>query len=438
MRTIGVYLIFAAVALRGAVILYSDSQFGAVLAFLAAYGLLLLAETWITHRKPFVQSRSAQLAYLLLQSALVIGLLTVSNYEDFFALLFIPLSLDAVSFFGRRSGFVCIAFYALAMTGALLFSDEGQLFGLAMGGLFSGMCFLFGGYAHQVLRAEAAHDQNQRTFNELQIAHRQLQGYADQVASLAVEHERNRLARDLHDSVTQTVFSMNLTAQSARLLLDKEPPRAAGQLLHLEELAANALREIQSLVSQLRPRSVAQEGLATSLRRLASERQERDGLQVLLEVGGEETLSETVSTGLYSIAHEALTNVVKHSGVREATLRLNLDEGKSCLEIEDRGLGFDPQANLNLRGHWGLAGMTERAREIGWSLSVESRPGQGTRIRVTQNPPGGIITRRGADGSTFADRVEAVSTPDLLSKSPGAHAPGVVSALPGSAGEDPE
>jgi len=348
-------------------------------------------------------SKKLQLAYLLLQSGIAIGLLAISPPQDFFALLFIPLSLDAVSFFGRRYGFMWIAFFSLAMTGALLFSEEGQLFGLAMGGLYSGMCFLFGGYAHQVQKAEAAHEQNQRTYNELQTAHRQLQGYADQVSSLAVEHERNRLARDLHDSVTQTVFSMNLAAQSARLLLDKEPPfdtvserrtvrttpRTSGQLLHLEELAANALGEIQSIVSQLRPRSLAEEGLPTALRRLADERQARDGLQVSLEVRGNGTLSEAVATGLYSIAHEALTNVLKHSGALEAIIRLNLDDNASCLEIEDYGRGFDPQACLNQRGHLGLAGMSERAREIGWNLSVESQRRQGTRIRVTENQPGG-------------------------------------------------
>jgi signal transduction histidine kinase len=90
------------------------------------------------------------------------------------------------------------------------------------------MCFLFGGYAHQVQKAEAARAQNQYAFNELQATHRQLQGYADQVAGLAVEHERNRIARDLHDSVTQTVFSMNLAAQSARLLLDKRSTPQSG------------------------------------------------------------------------------------------------------------------------------------------------------------------------------------------------------------------
>jgi signal transduction histidine kinase len=406
MRTIGVYLIFAAVALRGVVVFMDDPQLSAVIGFLVVYGLFLFAEMWIIRQKDsvLIHSKNLQLVYLLLQSGLMIGLLAISTQADFFALLFIPFSLDAVFFFGRRYGFVCIAVFSLAMTGALLFSEEGQLFGLAMGGFYSGMCFLFGGYAHQVQKAEAAHEQNQRMFNELQTAHHQLQGYADQMASLAVEHERNRLARDLHDSVTQTVFSMNLAAQSTRILLQKEPPRASGQLLRLEELAAHALSEIQSLVSQLRPRSVAEEGLPTALRRLVSERQERDGLQVSLEVRGEGTLSEAAATGLYSITHEALTNVAKHSGTREATVRLSLDASATCLEIEDCGLGFDPQADLNQRGHLGLAGMSERAREIGWNLSVESRRGQGTRIRVTENQPGGVVlSQRAAEG------VEAVS-----------------------------
>ena len=391
MRTIGVYLIFAAVALRGVVVTRDDPFFTAVLGLLAAYGLLLLIETWIIHIKSpnWFQSRYIRFAYLLLQSVLVIWLLLVSHYEDLFADLFIPLSLDAVSFFGRRFGNFCITAFSLALTSTLFFSNQGHIFGLAMGGLYSGICFLFGGYASQVLKAEAAHNQNQQTFNELQVAHRQLQGYANQLENLAVEHERNRLARDLHDSVTQTVFSMNLTAQSARLLLEKDPPRASGQLLHLEELSTNALREIQSLVSQLKPRSIVEEGIPTALRRLADERAERDGLQVSVEIQGEKALSEEEILGLYSIAHEALTNVIKHSGMHEASVRLSLSENHSCLEIEDRGLGFEPQTKTGQRGHLGLMGMSERAREIGWNFSVESEKGRGTRILVMKKQAGG-------------------------------------------------
>lgn len=390
MRTIGVYLIYAAVVVRAVVVLAGRSEFPLSMILLAAYGLILFGRTLRRVRQSirYGSSHRLHIAYLVLQTFLVIGILVVSSYEDFFAMLFVPLSLDAVSFFGRRLGFISIAIVSLAMIMTLMLSDVGQLFGLAMGILYSGVCFLFGGYAHQVQKAETAHIQNQRTFDELQRTHRQLQGYADQRVSLAVEQERNRLARELHDSVTQTVFSMNLAAQSAHLLLNQEPTRTARQLLRLEDLAASALCEIQSLVSQLRPRSIVEDGLPAALRRLA-EQMTHNGLQVSLEIHGEKPLLEAVGTGLYFIAHEALVNVSKHSGCCEAMIRLNVEKDHFSLEIEDHGRGFDPAAAMDQRGHLGLAGMSERAREIGWSLSIQSRRGQGTRLLVTEGPFGG-------------------------------------------------
>ena len=391
MRTAGKFLIFSAVFLRAVVVLVEAAEFQVVFAMLTGYGLLLFTETWMLQRKStrFGSSSKAQLAYLILQSILVLGLLLVSKYEDFLAELFIPLSLDAVAFFGREAGFRIIAVFSLAMTSVLLFSSEGPLFGLAMGVLYSGLCFVFGGYAGQVQRAEAARNHNRRTLDELQEAHRQLQGYANRLVDLAVERERNHLARDLHDSVTQTVFSMNLTAQSARLLWTMEPVRVAGQLTRLEELAASAQREIQSLVTQLSPASLTEMGLPAALYKLALEQESRNNLRVTLDVQGDRKLSEAAVAGLYAITQEALTNAAKHSGVTEATVCLHLVENKSCLEIEDHGRGFKPQAISNLRGHLGLTGMSERAREIGWILSIESQPGRGTRVRVSEPAAGG-------------------------------------------------
>jgi signal transduction histidine kinase len=273
----------------------------------------------------------------------------------------------------------------------MLIDEKGPVFGLTMTVLNTGYCLLFSGYARQVQTAEMVRQRNQQILGDLQVAHRRLQGYALQVEALAAERERSRLARELHDSVTQTVFSMNLTVQSARLLLAREPDRAARQLERLEELAASAMGEIQVLVSQLRPQSLAEEGLPTALRWLAAERQARDGLQVTLDVAGERALPETVAASLFRIAQEALANVVKHSGTHEATVRLSLASGTSFLEVEDGGLGFDPQAAQGQRGHLGLAGMAERAREIGWSLSIDSQLGRGARIRVEENRPGGAM-----------------------------------------------
>jgi len=255
--------------------------------------------------------------------------------------------------------------------------------------IYSGACFLFGGYAYQVEKAEAARRQNERVLDELQNAHRRLQGYAAQVEELAAEQERSRLARELHDSVTQTVFSMNLAVQSASLLLEREPARVAGQLLQVETLASSALGEIQALVTQLRPQPATAAGLPAALHRLAASLQERSGLQVSVEVQGEAlALAPAVAENLYAIAQEALANVCKHAGVSQATIRLDLNAGQGCLEIIDQGQGFDPQSVAPAHGHLGLTAMSERARQVGWSLSVQSQPGQGVCIRVCERPAG--------------------------------------------------
>ncbi|MFN2241044.1 MAG: sensor histidine kinase [Anaerolineae bacterium] len=421
MRKVGLYLIYAAVAMRGLVRLANEPGFGRTAVLLALYGLLLvLTETQLVRRAALRPSQAEpsrlvlasageplpvafwfSLVYLFLQTGLVVALLLVPPILDFFGFLFIPLSMQAVFLVGRRLGFVWIGLFSLAMAGPMLIDEKGWVFGLTMTVLNTGYCFLFSGYAHQVQRAEAARDRNEQILGELQVAHRRLQGYALQLEGLAAERERNRLARELHDSVTQTVFSMNLTVQSARLLLEREPDRAAGQLVRLEELAASAMGEIQALVSQLRPQSLAEEGLPTALHRLAAERQARDGLQVAVEVNGEpydetgeppdtgQLPPEPVAEALVHIAQESLTNVAKHAGTGQATVRLNLAVGASSLEIEDGGLGFDPEVAMSRHGHLGLAGMAERAAEIGWNLSIESRPRRGTRIRVEENPPGG-------------------------------------------------
>ncbi len=401
--TIGIWLIYAGVVLRVFVRYAGLPQRGLVMLLFALYGLLLLVEPFLRTRvspekpgfygdrsgKPAPNRRWLAALYLLVQTGLVVALFSIPPHVDFFAGLFVPLSLQAVLFFGRRFGFLCIAIYSVAMFVPLTANPKGWPFALIMSLFASGLFFLFGSYAHQLQKAERARGQNQRLLGELQVANRQLQGYAAQVEDLAAEQERARLARELHDSVTQTVFSMNLTVQSTRLLLAKDPGRAEAQLRRLEELASSAMAEIQALVSQLHSLPTAQEGLTAALHRLAAERQERDGVQVALDVDGERALPEAVAAGLYRIAQEALANVVKHSGTLEATVRLRLGGDRACLEIEDHGLGFDPQAALGQHGHLGLASMGEQAREIGWNLAVDSRPGLGTRIRVEENPSGG-------------------------------------------------
>jgi len=393
MRTVGVFLIHAGVTLRCLIRLQRMQHPGWVIALLALNAALLILEAWLSrHRAAHPEEALAfdvdlRPLYLFLQAAIITGLLFNRPTQDFFALLFVPISLSAVLFYGKR-GFLWIAAFTVALAVPLISSKAGPRLGAILALNYGGLCFLFGGYAYQVRKAEAARGETQRMVGELQVAHRQLREHASQKEELAAEQERNRLARELHDSVTQTVFSMNLTVQAARLWWEKDKSRVAGQLGRLEELAASALREIQALVSSLRPPPAVAENLPAALRRLAAERRSRDGLQVTLEVVGDRRLPEPVAAGLYLIVQEALTNVTKHAGVNEATVRLRLVEGDAALEVEDHGLGFPPQAGASERGHLGLAGMAERARDIGWCLTIESQPGRGTCIRVAEDAGG--------------------------------------------------
>jgi signal transduction histidine kinase len=192
------------------------------------------------------------------------------------------------------------------------------------------------------------------------------------------------MARELHDSVTQTIFSMNLTVQAARMLMEKDLGQVHSQLERLQELAHSAMGEIQVLVQQLRPRTLTADGLPAALQRLSAERQKRDGLLVKLDIHGEQELPPPVMVGLYRIVQEALNNIIKHAGVQEAEVRLNLESQPAFLEVLDHGRGFELDLAARDIQHIGLASMADRARELGWRLEINSTPGQGTCIRVEE------------------------------------------------------
>ncbi|HZD56730.1 MAG TPA: sensor histidine kinase [Anaerolineales bacterium] len=389
MHTLGVSLLFAAIVMRGLFWYSKGPYLGWLVAIWALYGLLFYAEPLLERR--FAKDRTARLrwvqgAYLVLQSCLVAAMLVIPPLNDFGGTLFIPLSLQAVLFYQRRAGFLWTAAFTLLMAAILLRGGDKFPGGLVMALFYGGTCFLSGGYAHLIRIAEQARRDNQRTLDQLQVAHRQIQGYATQREELAAERERNRLARELHDSVTQTAFSMNLTTQSARMLLDKDLHRVGAQLDRLEELARSAMGEIQLLVTQLGPEPAAGEDLLTAVQRLIAARRAHNGLNIGLEVTSLKDLSASVTAGLSHIIQEALNNVAKHAGTGAATIRLNLVADPAWVEIEDQGVGFDLHEAQSQPGHLGLAGMFERAGELGWDLCVESRPGRGTRIRISERP----------------------------------------------------
>lgn len=196
----------------------------------------------------------------------------------------------------------------------------------------------------------------------------------------AQEFERQRIARELHDETGQALTAIGM---GLRGIGEKVPEgQAADHLAHLEELTSHALDELQRLIAGLRPSHLDDLGLAAALRWYAGEVEERAPLNVRVEVAGDEQpMSGLIKVGLFRVAQEALTNVVKHASAAEAMVRVHYREDEVQLEVADDGIGFDaPGAD---RPSWGLIGMQERVALMEGTFALSSEKGRGTSIIVT-------------------------------------------------------
>jgi signal transduction histidine kinase len=205
---------------------------------------------------------------------------------------------------------------------------------------------------------------------------------AEQTAQLATVEERNRLARELHDSVSQELFSLTMLAAATRRVIDHDPAAAASRLGEIEAMAQQALQETRGRIFALRPAMLDGRGLSPALRDLVAAARERQALAVDLSISGERSLPLEQEQALFRIVQEALANVVRHSGARAAQVALCYEDDRTHLSISDHGRGFDPVAPRSARSI-GLASMAERAAALGGSLAIESALAQGTTIRVT-------------------------------------------------------
>jgi signal transduction histidine kinase len=202
---------------------------------------------------------------------------------------------------------------------------------------------------------------------------------------LTIAEERNRLARELHDSVVQQLFGVTLAAESAGSLLARDPDAAAAQLARVQELARGAIAELRSVVSALRPASVEAEGLAGALRKHVDVLRRVTGREIALrDAGAAEAapaLRDDAAAQVFRIAQEALQNALRHAGAERIEVRL---EGGSplVLTVADDGSGFDPDEVSVRSQRLGLTSMEERAAALGARLAISSRAGEGTTVRL--------------------------------------------------------
>jgi signal transduction histidine kinase len=199
---------------------------------------------------------------------------------------------------------------------------------------------------------------------------------------LAIVEERQWLARELHDSVTQALYSVTLYAEAARMALAAgKQDVAVENLRELQMMAREALFDIRLLIFELHPPILEGQGLAAALQIRLAAVETRAGLLTEIRVDGGRRLPLPVEEDLYRIALEALNNVVKHAQAQHVTVHLQFDDHRVCLEISDDGKGYDP-AKARESGGMGLGGMEERAQRINGRLEILSAPGKGTALKV--------------------------------------------------------
>jgi len=229
-------------------------------------------------------------------------------------------------------------------------------------------------------------DVTARKAQELERA-RLVEGEKAASQARAALEERQRLARELHDSVSQALYGIALGSQTALAALGEDRDVAAGAQAtqYVLSLAEAALAEMRALIFELRPESLQQEGLVGALERHAASLRARHALEVEAQLGTEPALPLETKEALYRIAQEGMHNAVKHAHARRLQLRLEQRDGAVRLEVADEGVGFDAQRVYP--GHLGLVSMRERAAAAGAELHIESAPGHGTRVTVQLPTP---------------------------------------------------
>ncbi len=241
------FIIIGAVALRTLIHFQGEPGLVILVPLLAVYGLLYGLE-------PLLSSRfdGSKFLYFPLQTGLAITISNLRPFTDVSCLLYVPLCIQAVRAFSRRAASAWLMVSGILLTITVMLGI-GWAEGLALVLLYLAVGAFLISYDFLYSRTQADEVESQRLLEDLQTAHQKLQEYAAQAEELAAARERNRLARDLHDSVSQAIFSITLTSQAARLLLEREPARVPEQLDLLQKMTGDALAQLRSLIARLRP-----------------------------------------------------------------------------------------------------------------------------------------------------------------------------------------
>ena len=349
---------------------------------LSIYFILVLLHIllhWVLEK--IAERPNALIWYVIVQGCLAFVISWISGQIGMVFAAFMGLLGEAVGLFGlNRRALLASVFYL--MLAAINISQTSELISLGWTLLFVIPMILFVVvYVVLYMRQAEAREQAQVLLTELEAANRQLSEYATQVEDLTIAAERQRMARELHDTLSQGLAGLILQLEAADAHLTKEHPERAQKIVadameQARQTLANARRAIGDLRSSTEPVPELEQALEAEVKRFEN----ATGLPCELEVQLIGELPDTIAEAGLRIISEALTNVARHAQASHAWVQVDETEALVCLEVRDDGSGFDPEAVEP--GHYGLLGMRERARLAGGTLEMSSDKGRGTTIKV--------------------------------------------------------
>lgn len=315
--------------------------------------------------------------YLVIGTTLIISLLWLNPGLNFYVILFYVLGTEALMSFDRREGYSWLGLFTL-LTVVLLFAFLDPLEASITIPIYLGGYFFFVVFANATQQANEARLESQRLLEELQATHRKLQEYAAQAEQLAVAEERNRLSREMHDTIGHRLTVASVQLEGVQKLIAKDPTKAEKMAETVREQVREALRELRQTVATLREPLESDLPLETSLKKLARGFEEATGITIHLMLPDSfPEMSAAHRLAIYRTAQEALTNAQKHADAQQIWLQIARQEDILTLRVSDNGKGVQAQEESS---GFGLRGIQERAAQLGGELRLEERKGGGTQI----------------------------------------------------------
>lgn len=380
--SISAFVVTAAITVLCLVIfLGGDHPYGAVgIALIAAFDLLVLLPD---RALGGIKERAPHLA-MAIAATLVFVITLLPPANPWFVVLFFVLSPTAMLSFPRQAGYAWIGIFSALTVIAFWIAGQGSLGMLLTAPIYMAGYFFFAAFATQTALANAAQAESARLLAELQQAHERLQAYAAQAEALAVSEERNRMAREMHDTLGHRLTVAAVQLQAIERLAQADPQRAATMAGAVREEVRAALAELRQTVAALRAPLEADFPLAPALRHLAADFETATGIAVALTLPDPlPPLPPTHRLALYRGAQEGLTNIQKHASAQRAWITLDVTGDGLTLRVTDDGTGPVADAAAGSEGGFGLRGLQERASYLGGRVSLQPGPAGGAELTLT-------------------------------------------------------